>query len=123
MTVEVRDPRMRSIVAPDAELEVKGSGFLFTEGPLWHPVEHFLLFSDMPRNVIRRWDAAKGVQVFRQPSAMANGLAYDRQGRLVACQHATSSVTPTALHGTILTPPPPCAGRELNSPHDITVTS
>ncbi|HLW26507.1 MAG TPA: SMP-30/gluconolactonase/LRE family protein [Kiloniellales bacterium] len=123
MTVEVRDPRMRTIVAPDAELEVKGSGFLFTEGPLWHPVEHFLLFSDMPGNVIRRWDAAQGVQVFRQPSAMANGLAYDREGRLLACQHATSSVTRTELDGSIVTLATHYDGKELNSPNDIVVKS
>ena len=28
----------------------------FTEGPVWHPVDHFLLFSDMPGDVRRRWD-------------------------------------------------------------------
>jgi gluconolactonase len=29
---------------------------VFTEGPVWHPVDHFLLFSDMPGDVRRRWD-------------------------------------------------------------------
>ncbi|WP_022727553.1 MULTISPECIES: SMP-30/gluconolactonase/LRE family protein [Fodinicurvata] len=123
MTVEVRDPRMRNIVAPGANLEVIGSGFLFTEGPLWHPVEHFLLFSDIPGNVIRRWDQKDGVQPFRQPSAMANGLTYDRQGRLVACHHQTSSVTRTELDGTIVTLATHYDGKELNSPNDIVVKS
>ena len=36
-------------------------GFTFTEGPIWHPVDHYLLFSDMPADVRRRWDARGGV--------------------------------------------------------------
>ena len=32
----------------------------FTEGPVWHPVDHFLLFSDMPGDVRRRWDPHGG---------------------------------------------------------------
>ena len=123
MTVEVRDPRMRDIVAPSAKLEVVGSGFLFTEGPLWHPLEHFLLFSDMPGNVIRRWDQKDGVRLYRQPSAMANGLTYDRQGRLLACHHETSSVTRTEPDGTIVTLATHYDGKELNSPNDIVVKS
>ena len=31
-----------------------GTGFQFTEGPIWHPREGFLLFSDMPGDVRRR---------------------------------------------------------------------
>ena len=33
-----------------------GSGFTFTEGPIWHPVDQYLLFSDMPADVRRRLD-------------------------------------------------------------------
>ena len=32
---------------------------VFTEGPVWHPVDHFLLFSDMPGDVRRRWDTER----------------------------------------------------------------
>lgn len=123
MTLQVRDPRLHEVVAEDARLDRIGTGFLFTEGPLWHPREQFLLFSDMPGNVIRRWDAAGGVRPFRQPSQMANGLAYDRQGRLLACQHATSSVTRTEADGSIVTLATHYGDKELNSPNDIVVKS
>jgi gluconolactonase len=33
-----------------------GTGFEFSEGPIWHPAEQHLLFSDMPGDVRRRWD-------------------------------------------------------------------
>lgn len=123
MALDVRDPRFHEVVAADAPLERVATGFLFTEGPLWHPREHFLLFSDMPGNIIRRWDAGSGVRPFRQPSQMANGLAYDRKGRLLACQHATSSVTRTEADGTVTTLATHYGDRELNSPNDIVVKS
>lgn len=121
MTVEIRDPRMGDVIAGDAELRRVATGFLFTEGPLWHPRAHFLLFSDMPGNIIRRYDEAGGVRPFRQPSEMANGLAYDGEGRLVACQHATSSLTRTEPDGTITTLATHYRGKELNSPNDVIV--
>lgn len=123
MSVEVRKPGMREVIDETAELQVVGDGFLFTEGPLWHPRDHFLLFSDMPGNVIRRWDSAGGVRPFRQPSDMANGLTYDRQGRLLACQHATSSVTRTEPDGSVITLASHYGDKELNSPNDIVVKS
>lgn len=123
MTLEVRDPRMGEVVAADAPLERIATGFLFTEGPLWHPREQFLLFSDMPGNIIRRWDETGGVRPFRQPSQMTNGLAYDRQGRLLACQHATSSVTRTEPDGSVVTLATHYGDKELNSPNDIVVRS
>ena len=38
MTIEVRSEGMHAIVDADATLEKVASGFLFTEGPIWHPV-------------------------------------------------------------------------------------
>lgn len=121
MSVDVRQPSMERIVAVDARVEQVATGFLFTEGPLWHPNDHFLLFSDMPGNVIRRWDRQDGIQVFRRPSAMANGLTYDRQGRLLACQHASSSVTRVDLDGSVTEIATHFEGKQLNSPNDIVV--
>ena len=38
------------------------SGFTFTEGPIWHPRDQYLLFSDMPADVRRRYDERGGVR-------------------------------------------------------------
>lgn len=123
MSIIVRDAGMERIVSAEAEVVQVATGFLFTEGALWHPREQYLLFSDMPGDVIRRWDEKNGVQVFRRPSQMSNGLTYDRQGRLLACHHATSSVTRTEADGTITTLATHYRGRALNSPNDIVVKS
>ena len=55
----------------DAPVERIATGFKFTEGPIWHPLEHYLLFSDMPGDVRRRWDPARGVAEVRRPPTSA----------------------------------------------------
>ena len=45
------------LIDPYAPVGQVGTGFDFTEGPIWHPVDQYLLFSDMPADVRRRWDA------------------------------------------------------------------
>ncbi len=101
------------------EFERLGTGFLFTEGPVWHPVGKFLIFSDMPGDHMRRWSAREGVTTYRKPSNMANGNAYDRQGRLLTCEHATSRVVRTEPDGRITVLASHYQGKELNSPNDI----
>lgn len=121
MSIEIRDPRMRAIVAPDAAPETVATGFIFTEGPLWHPQGRYLLFSDMPGDHIRRWSVGQGVTTFRKPSHKTNGLALDNEGRLVCCQHATSTLTRTEADGRITTLASHYQGKELNSPNDVVV--
>ena len=121
MSVDIRDPRFRNIVGDTVEVEQLGTGFDFTEGPVWHPYEKHLLFSDMPGDHIRRWRAGEGITTFRRPSNMANGNCYDARGRLLTCEHATSRVTRTELDGSIAVLATHWQGKELNSPNDIVV--
>ena len=106
-----------------APFEQLGTGFLFTEGPLWHPTGQFLLFSDMPGDHLRRWSARDGVTTFRKPCHMSNGLAYDRQGRLVVCEHATSQLTRTEPDGRSVPLATHYDGKALNSPNDVVCRS
>ena len=43
MSVSIRDPRFTGVVGAGVEFERIATGCLFTEGPLWHPREHYLL--------------------------------------------------------------------------------
>jgi gluconolactonase len=123
MSVEVRDPKFNSVVGEAVAFEQLATGFLFTEGPLWHARDKYLLFSDMPGDHLRKWTARAGITTFRKPCAQSNGLAWDRQGRLLACQHATSTLTRTQEDGTITVLASHHDGKELNSPNDLVVKS
>lgn len=119
--LDVRDRRLLDVVGADVAFETLGSGFQFTEGPLWHPVEQHLTFSDMPGDIMRRWTAARGVEVVRQPCNKSNGLAYDKQGRMLICEHATSRVTRVEADGRMSVLASHLGAKELNSPNDIIV--
>jgi len=119
VTLDVRDARLTAVAGAAATVETVAGGCLFTEGPLWHPREHYLLWSDMPGDHLRRWSARDGVTTFRKPCNKSNGLAWDRQGRLLACEHAASRVTRTELDGRIVPLATHYEGKALNSPNDI----
>ena len=121
MNVEIRDARFTAVVGDDVAFEQLGSGFDFTEGPVWQPATETLTFSDMPGNHMRSWNAGQGITTFRQPSNRANGNAYDGAGRLVTCEHATSRVSRTEHDGSITVLASHHGDKELNSPNDIIV--
>ena len=106
----------------DSAPEKIATGFRFTEGPLWHH-DGYLLFSDIPANTIYKWMPDGEVTVFRKPSGYANGLTFDRQGRLIACEHVTRRVTRTELDGSITVLADRYDGKRLNSPNDAIVRS
>jgi gluconolactonase len=125
MGVQVKDPAFLELVDEGAELEQLGSGFTFTEGPIWNPAG-YLLFSDMPGDVRRRWDEQSGVTEVARPSNKGNGMTLDNEGRLVVCEHVTSSVVridPDGTGGGREVLATHYEGRELNSPNDVVVKS
>ena len=123
MTVEIRDRRFADVVGPALEFECLADGLEFTEGPVWDAARRRLIFSDIPAARIYEWSEAGGLKVFRDPSHKANGLALDREGRLLACEHATSRVTRLEADGRITVIADRHGGVELNSPNDIVVSS
>ena len=123
MAHSATDPRFHSIIDPVAGVKQLGTGFIFTEGPLWHPSGHYLLFSDMPGDVRRRWSPAGGVEEAARPSNKGNGLTYDAALNLLVCEHATSSVARIGPDGGRQVLASHFDGRELNSPNDICVRS
>ena len=123
MSVEIRDPKFKAVVGDSVAFEKLGTGFLFTEGPLWHARDKYLLFSDMPGDHMRKWTARDGITTFRKPCAQSNGLTWDRQGRLLVCQHSTSTLTRTEADGKSTVVASHHDGKELNSPNDVVVKS
>ena len=122
--VQVLDERFLALRLMSGTVEQLATGFYWAEGPVWFGDGRFLLFSDIPNNRILRWDDCSGaLSEFRKPSNHANGLARDRQGRLLACEHGTRCVTRTDYDGRITVLASHFDGKRLNSPNDIVCRS
>jgi gluconolactonase len=88
-------PGLDRILDADAPIETIATGIQWAEGPVWVPKGEFLLFSDPPANVMRKWCRKYGLREFLRPSGLANadpklireagsnGLGLDRRGRLI----------------------------------------
>src|SRR5688572_12648809 len=72
--------------SPGATVEKMAWGFRFTEGPVMDRQGN-ILFTDIPNNRIMIYNPGDTkARVFREPSGRANGLEFDTQGRLYACE-------------------------------------
>jgi gluconolactonase len=137
-SIERLDPALDALVPADAMMEVIGEGLVWAEGPVWIRDGGFLLCSDTRTNTIWRWDAANGFREFLKPSGYtgetprggemgSNGLALDREGRLLLCQHGDRRVA--RLESKWDEPPRYTTvadryeGKRLNSPNDLAVHS
>jgi gluconolactonase len=128
--IERLDPRLDSLISPGAGLERVADGMDWTEGPVWDDRDGSLLFSDVPRNAILRWKPGAGVTRFLAPSGYtgrapfagrepgSNGLAFDREGRLVLCQHGDRAIA-RLEGGRLRVLADRYQGRRLNSPNDL----
>ena len=113
-----------SKAVPQASVQKLAGGFGFVEGPVWIGGENgYLVFSDIPANELKRWDAKRGVETFRKPSANANGNTLDRQGRLITCEHSGRRVAWQEKSGELITLVDRCEGKRFNSPNDVVVKS
>ncbi len=114
------DPALASLIDPGATLRCIGSGYQFTEGPVWSEAEQCLYFSDIPGDTRWRWSEERGMEVALRPTFKANGMALDIEGNLIVCESITSCLVRfrgeqrelLAYHH---------EGRYLNSPNDVIV--
>jgi gluconolactonase len=127
-------PAFDEIVPRDVRLEKLAEGFLFTEGPVWHP-DGYLLFSDPNANTIYRWTTDGAVSVYRPKSGYrgvdigdynqpgSNGLTLDPQGRLTINEHGNRRVTRLERNGVLTVLADRFEGKRLNSPNDLVYRS
>lgn len=123
MGVDVKSDALLELVDGDAEVEQVATGFTFTEGPIWNHAEGFLLFSDMPGDVRRKYTPGEGVVEVMNPSNQGNGMTYEPSGALLVCEHTTSLLVREHTDGTRETVASHFEGKELNSPNDVCVRS
>lgn len=136
--ITIYDPRALEIIEPQTQIEVLATGYAWTEGPLWID-DGYLLFSDIPNNLIEKYTPGEGTSLYLQPSGGtglypnddkggSNGLLLSPQGQLIALQQGDRRI---ALMDAPLDKPAArfvsladrYLGKRLNSPNDGVIDS
>lgn len=116
------DPRFNRYKVGTTGLQRLHTGMLWAEGPAWSGVGRYLVWSDIPHDRQLRWLEEDGhVSAFRQPSGNTNGNTFDREGRLVSCEHGTRSVTRREHSGARTVLADKFNGKPFNAPNDVVV--
>ncbi len=115
----------QDVIESTARVEPLGR-VAFTEGPVWHPSGN-VYFSDIENNRIMRMDPGGTLHVYRTPSGRTNGLTFDTEGRLIACEGSREGgnrrVTRTEHDGTVTVLTDRYQGKRYNSPNDVVCDS
>jgi len=106
-----------SDILETAALDKVATGFLFTEGPLWHP-DGFFYFVDLRSNLLYRMVPGQPPEKIRTTLG-GNGTTFDLQGRLLNCEGDGRRVTRMEPDGTVTTVIDAFAGKRLNRPNDV----
>ncbi len=99
------------------EAERQATGFVFTEGPLWHP-DDFYYFNDIRPGTLYKLKLGEELEMIRKTNG-GNGMTFDLQGRLIHCEGAAKCVTRTELDGQVTTLVDSFEGGRLNRPNDV----
>ena len=121
--IEAKSDAIYELVEEGSSVERLATGFTFTEGPIWHPTEHYLLFSDMPGDVRRKYTPDGTVVEVRNFANKCNGMTYDAELNLLVCEHVTSCLIRETVAGEREIIAQEFEGEELNSPNDVCVHS
>jgi gluconolactonase len=129
------DPRFDKLVPLDLKIERIAGGHKWVEGPVWNRKEGYLLFSDVAKNSVYKWQDGKGESLFLKPSGYtgktpfdglepgSNGLTYDQEGRLVLAEHGDRRIARLERSGRKTTLVDRFDGKRINSPNDLVFKS
>ena len=136
------DAKLDEIVSADVKVEKLAGNLLFAEGPVWVRQGGYLLFSDIPANVIHKWTPDGKISAAVKPSGFtgadasdvgsqnnngkevvtligSNGVTLDREGRIVFAAHGDRTVVRIEKNGQRTVLADHYEGKRLNSPNDL----
>ena len=136
--IEIYDDNIKSLIDITAKIEILGDSISLPEGPVWDERNKALLFVDILKNKVLKWDETNGISDYIIPAGNtgyapnlegsilgANGLAINSDGELILCQHGDRRLSILRqLDGTVgyfETLVDNYQGSRLNSPNDLTI--
>jgi gluconolactonase len=134
-SIEEMDPALNKIIDKDVKVEIIAKDIQWAEGPVWVESKQMLLFSDVQKNIIYKWTAEKGKELYLTPAGYtgtkprggdvgSNGLAVNKKGQLIICQDGDRKM---AIMDAPLDKPQPkfitwvdnYMGKKFDSPNDL----
>lgn len=113
------DPTCLISASQRGRLDTIKKGFSFTEGPAVDKNGN-VFFTDQPNDKIYRWDANTGsVSLFLTGTGRSNGMAFDKNGDLIACADMHGElwkIRPNGSHTVLVNN---YQGKLLNGPNDV----
>jgi len=137
--IELYDKAAVNIIDSNATIQIIGRNYTWSEGPVWIAAKQMLLFSDVRQNRIYQWNMKDTPVLYLTPSGYtdtalrngengSNGLAIDKNGKLLLCQSGNRQVA--RLNVPIDAPRPVFTvlapnyqGKKFNSPNDLVADS
>jgi gluconolactonase len=111
-----------SAILETTAAERLATGFVFTEGPLWHP-DGFYYFVDVRASMLYRLTPGRAPEVLREKTGGGNGTTFDLQGRLILCEGDNRRVTRQGADGRFEVLVDRFEGKRLNRPNDVVCRS
>jgi sugar lactone lactonase YvrE len=122
-TAEFTPTAQDRIVPAGSTLELLWNDGEFTEGPARAP-DGSIYFSDIGNRILRFDPKSGETKVYRDPSGKSNGLKFDAQGRLIACEGANGGnrrLSITEASGQVRTLADRWDGKRFNAPNDLAI--
>ena len=140
-SIIIFDNSILNIIDKTAEIEYIVDSVSVAEGPLWDKNSSSLLFTQVPKNTIYKWNESEGLDTYILPSGFtnyapvipnvglsgANGLSFDKNGDLIIAQHGDrrlakikNSASNNPNFETIVDK---YDGKRFNSPNDMALSS
>ena len=107
-----------SVVDDGAKVEKLAGGFTFTEGPA-ADAQGNIYFSDIPNNRIHKWSLEGKLSTFREKSGGANGLYFDKDSNLLACEGGGRRLVSIDMKGNVTVLADMYQGKKFNSLNDL----
>src|SRR5215470_2303512 len=117
--LEPLSPKFSELIASDAKLETVGTGFGFTEGPMWDPAGFLYVSDETINKIFRLYSNGKKEEVIALGDP--DGNTFDRRQRLIDCASVLRAIIEVTPDGKYKVLADHYEGKKFNSPNDVIV--